>query len=96
MIAIESSVCIEASAEVVWARLASLEEIQLWSEAVREARCEGPLTRGVGAERACELAGRVTIRERRLAWEEGRSFTHEGLGIPLVARGEHLDRAPRS
>lgn len=86
MIAIESSVCIEASAEVVWARLASLEEIQLWSEAVREARCEGPLTRGVGAERACELAGRVTIRERRLAWEEGRSFTHEGLGIPLVAR----------
>ncbi|MGD9734041.1 MAG: SRPBCC family protein [Solirubrobacterales bacterium] len=87
MIAIESSACIEAPAANVWARLAALEEIQLWSEAVREWRCEGALTRGVGAERTRELAGGVTIRERLLAWEEGRSFSYDGFGIPLVARG---------
>ena len=33
-----ASVCIEAAAEVVWARLARLEEIRLWSEALLDAR----------------------------------------------------------
>jgi hypothetical protein len=69
--------------------LARLEDIQLWSEAVLDARCEGALSHGVGAERTCDLRGGVTIRERWLAWDEGRSFTYEGLGIPLVARARN-------
>ena len=70
----------------MFAALARLEDIRLWSEAVKDARCEGPISRGVGAERTCDLAGGITITERWLAWDEGRSFTYEGLGIPLVAR----------
>jgi Polyketide cyclase / dehydrase and lipid transport len=80
-----ASVCIEAPAEVVWARLARLEDIRLWSEAVLDARCEGALSQGVGAERTCDLRGGITIRECWLAWDEGRSFTYEGVGIPLLA-----------
>jgi hypothetical protein len=68
----------------VWARLARLEDIQLWSESIVAARCEGVLSQGVGAERTCNLVGGFTIKERWLAWEEGHSFTYEGVGIPLV------------
>jgi hypothetical protein len=85
MIRVFASVCIEARAEVVWARLARLEDIRLWSEGVLDARCEGALSQGVGAERTCDLRGGITIRERWLRWDEGRSFTYEGVGIPFVA-----------
>jgi hypothetical protein len=86
MIKLFASACIEAPAERVWARLAKLEDIQLWSEAVVQARCEGALAQGVGAERTCELAGKRIIKEHWVAWEEGRSFTYEGVGIPLMKR----------
>jgi Polyketide cyclase / dehydrase and lipid transport len=85
VIRLESSVCIEAPAPVVWEALARIEDIRLWSEAVRDSRCEGPIRRGVGAERTCDLAGGITISERWLAWEEGHSFTYEGVGLPLIA-----------
>lgn len=86
MITETASICIEAPATRVWTQLARLEDIALWSEAVREARCEGPRRRGVGAERSCDLVGGVTIHERWTEWDEGRSFAYEGLGIPLVGR----------
>jgi hypothetical protein len=85
VIVLEASVCIDAPAPLVWAVLARIEDIKLWSEAVRDSRCEGPVLRGVGAERTCDLAGGITITERWLAWDEGRSFTYEGRGLPLVA-----------
>jgi hypothetical protein len=66
--------------------LAQLEDIQLWSESVLRARCEGEVTQGVGAERTCDLAGNLTIKERWTAWEEGRSFTYEGFGLPMMRR----------
>jgi hypothetical protein len=86
MIELNASVCIDAPAEIVWARLARLEDIQLWSEAVLQARCEGALSQGVGAERTCEIAGNHTIKERWVAWDEGHSFQYEGFGIPLMKR----------
>lgn len=86
MIKLAASVCIEAPADVVWARLARLEDIQLWAEPVVHARCEGALAQGVGAERTCELANHRIIHERWVAWEEGRSFTYEGFGVPLMKR----------
>jgi hypothetical protein len=67
----------------VWARLARLEDIRLWSEAIVDARCEGDRSRGVGAERTCDLRGGITIREHWIAWDEGRSFTYEA---PVPAR----------
>jgi hypothetical protein len=89
MISLRGSVCIDAPAHEVWAALAKLEDIQLWSEAVVRARCSGAITEGVGAERTCDLVGGITIKERWLEWDEGHSFTYEGLGIPLVARARN-------
>jgi hypothetical protein len=89
MIKLFASACIEAPAEVVWAQLAKLEDIQLWSEAVVHARCDGPIAQGVGAERTCEIVGNRTIQERWIAWDEGRSFQYEGFGIPMMRRASN-------
>jgi hypothetical protein len=86
MITLRASVCIDAPAPTVWAHLARLAEIVLWSEPIIAARCEGPRTRGVGAERTCTLKGNLTVRERWVAWDEGHSFTYEGFGVPLMHR----------
>jgi hypothetical protein len=84
-----ASVCIDAPAAAVWDRLARLEDIRLWSEAVIAARCDPEHSRGVGAERTCRLAGGVTIRERWLEWEEGTGFLYEGIGVPFVAKARN-------
>lgn len=89
MIKLSTSVCVNAPAEIVWERLATLEDIPLWSKPVLRARCNGGVARGAGAERICELSGRLTIRERWTAWDEGRSFRYEGFGIPLVKRASN-------
>ncbi len=85
MINLEVSICIEAPIGRTWRWLADLEAISLWSAAVLRARCPGERS-GVGAERICDLRGGVVLRERWLEWEEGRSFTYEGRGLPLVER----------
>jgi Polyketide cyclase / dehydrase and lipid transport len=86
MVRVTGSVCIDAPANRVWERLARLEDIALWSEPVLEARCEPDRRSGVGAERVCDLRGGLTLTERWLAWDEGRSFTYEGVGLQLVLR----------
>ena len=86
MITLKASVCIDAPAAVAWAQLAKLEDIQLWSEAILRAHCAEGRASGVGAERICDLAGNLTIREHWVAWDEGRSFQYEGYGIPMVCR----------
>jgi hypothetical protein len=85
MIEVSASACIDAVAPDVWDALARLQDIRQWSEAVLDARCDGAVSRGVGATRACDVRGGVTISERWVAWDEGRWFTYEGTGIPLVA-----------
>ena len=54
MTRLEGSVCVDAPAPLVWTALARIEDIHLWSEAVRDSRCKGPISRGVGAERTCD------------------------------------------
>lgn len=83
MIRASQSVCIEAKSDVVWAQLAKLEDIVLWSSDVLRASCTG---RGVGADRFCALAGNINIREHIVDWEEGKSLKYEGFGLPMVKR----------
>ena len=89
MVKLVASACIEAPVAAVWARLARIEEIALWSEQVVRARCVGPVSRGVGAVRVCDLVGGMTITERWVDWEEGRSFTYEGEGIGVLRRARN-------
>ena len=86
MIKLKNTACIEAPADEVWAILADLECIDLWVEPVQLARCEGKITRGVGAERVCDLSGGVSITERWTDWTEGKSFQYAAFGMPLVKR----------
>jgi uncharacterized membrane protein len=39
MIKLSGSVCIDAPAELVWAHLAKLEDIELWSHLIKRATC---------------------------------------------------------
>lgn len=90
MIRLSGSVCIDAPADMVWSRLARLEDIEIWSHLVRRASCPHGRSHGVGAERTCELPGSITIEERWIAWDEGRSFAYEGTGLPLVKRAHNV------
>lgn len=89
MVRVRGSVCIDESAAEVWRWLARLEDLTLWSEPVLAARCDPSRAGGVGAERVCELRGGITLRERWLTWDEGRSYSYEGFGIPMVRRARN-------
>ena len=84
MIKTQISVCIEATPEKVWAALARLEDIQLWSGAVLSAHCPAGKESGVGAERVCLLKGDIQLTEKWTHWEDGRMFAYEGYGLPMV------------
>jgi len=84
MVRLTSSVCIDAPAATVWARLSDLASIHLWVPAITHAYCPAQ-SRGVGAVRICELP-QATIEETIVAWEEGRSFTYQGVGAPMLKR----------
>ncbi|MFN8053596.1 MAG: SRPBCC family protein [Acidimicrobiales bacterium] len=84
MIHVSDSVCIDAPAAEVWYWLAQLEAIALWSENVQTATCAPGRDAGVGAERLCTLGGGITLVETWTNWDEGRSFTYEGRGLPGV------------
>ena len=64
MVKLHGSVCIEAPAAQVWARLAQLEDIQLWSDAVVSARCEGVRSRGVCQASPVSAQGSAAIAHR--------------------------------
>jgi hypothetical protein len=67
MITLFTSVCIEAPADIVWARLAQLEDIPLWSAAVLHATCDGALSQGVGAQRTHTHQAKRENREASVA-----------------------------
>jgi len=89
MFKLTMTVCIEATPGSVWEALARLEDIRLWSRPVISATCEPGRERGVGAERVCQLAGGIQLTERWLRWDEGRSFTYEGHGVPGVEQARN-------
>ena len=84
MLTLKSSACIEAPVNVVWAHLSSLEDIQLWTDAIRHAYISSDRREGVGTVRTCELHGDHTLTEHITAWEDGRSFTYESTTAPFM------------
>jgi len=74
---LKMTACIEAPKEKVWNILSDVQNINLWVESIQSAICETEKTRGVGTIRICHLQGDMTIREKWVEWDEGRSFTYE-------------------
>lgn len=77
-----TTICIDAPVATVWKVLSDLPAIHLWVPAIRRSHCPTQ-SRGVGALRVCEL-GQATIRETIVEWDEGRAFTYEGVGAPMM------------
>lgn len=84
MLRLKISACIESSPEQTWAVLSNIENISDWAEPVLSARCTSVERKGIGAERVCDLQGNIQISEKWIEWQEGRSFTYQGYGLPLV------------
>ena len=84
MIRMKNSVCIESSVGAVWNALSDIEKVTFWAEPILEAHCSGDTRRGIGAVRVCKLKGNMIIKERWVAWDEGKSFTYVGDGMPLI------------
>jgi carbon monoxide dehydrogenase subunit G len=89
MMRLSDSVCVDAPVEATWAALSQLDTIHHWGASIRRSACVTERTRGVDAVRVCELAGNLRVTETMVAWEEGRSLTYDGAGIPLVTRARN-------
>jgi len=70
MLKLKSTVCVEASKEATWKVLSDIENISDWVDVVITAKSTGIVSKGVDAERTCELKNKVTIIERWTAWDE--------------------------
>ena len=87
MLEMTSTICIDAPVAEVWKVLSDLPAIHVWVGAIQRSYCpEEP--RGVGALRVCELK-QATIHETIVEWDEGRSFTYEGVGAPMMKRARN-------
>ena len=84
MFRMTTSACIEAPADVVWAHLARLDQVHVWTDVIHRSYMSSACATGVGAERTCELAGKRDLHERVIAWDEGRSFTYESTDAPMM------------
>lgn len=84
MFRMTSSACIDAPVDIVWAHLARLDQIPLWTDAIRRAHVEAGGAARVGTLRTCELRGNRILHERVVAWNEGVSFTYESKDAPMM------------
>lgn len=79
-----SSACVDAPADVVWAHLAQLDQIHVWTDLIHDSHMSGTCRVGVGAERVCELGAGRRNHERVTHWDEGRSFTYQSTDAPMM------------
>jgi uncharacterized protein YndB with AHSA1/START domain len=82
---IENTTSIEASAARVFEIIATGERQKDWFVDFVACRWTSPEPRGVGAEREVQLK-LLTVKERFLAWDEGKrlSFHIHGITLPFV------------
>ena len=82
---LDRTITLDAPAGRVWQILADFGAIDRWSPVINHsASVDGP-TSGVGATRACEVAGIFpNVVERATEWDEGRSLTFEIEGAPMM------------
>lgn len=89
MLKITDTACIDASPDEVWEVLSDIENIPLWSELVLSASISSNTNKGIGTERVCTLKNNITITERWIAWDEGKSFTYEGYNLPMTLQAKN-------
>lgn len=83
---LEHELIVDAPPERAWAVLSDFGNPQAWSPYVTHSAVVSDQDSGVGCERSCTVPGFGDITERATAWEEGRSVTIEGFGVPMMRR----------
>lgn len=83
MLILKSSVCVDASAQIVWEYLARVENVTHWVPAINKAWCEDNQTRGEGTVRHCQLE-KFNVRETFVEWDEGKGFKYIATGAPMI------------
>lgn len=81
---LKMSACIEAPKEKVWQVLSDISNVGSWVDPILSAHCENDKRSGVGAIRVCHLKGNMTIKEKWVEWDEGKSYTYQGYGAPFL------------
>lgn len=69
----------KCASERLWEILADLTAVAGYNPSVKTARIRGGRSRGLGAERECDLLPSGKVVERVVVWEDGRS-----LGLEVV------------
>ena len=86
MLTIDSEIEINAPVDLVWKKLAKLDDVQHWVESIRTARYATDQTEGVGAQRVCEVDGLGTLNETFTEWNDGKSLAYTVEGMPRVVK----------
>jgi carbon monoxide dehydrogenase subunit G len=86
MLQINATIEINAPADLVWKRLAKLDDVQHFVESVQKSYYSSEQTEGIGAERTCEVKGFGTLQEKITQWDDGDSLTYAVEGMPKVVR----------
>ncbi len=76
MLTIDSNIEIDAPIDLVWKKLAKLDDVQHWVTSVKSARYATEQTEGVGAERVCDVDGLGMLQETITDWRDGETLTY--------------------
>lgn len=68
---------VEVSAEKAWEVLARFPDVGDFHPGLIKSSSVGNQTQGVGADRHCELPGKVEVWERIYEWNEGQSYKYD-------------------
>jgi hypothetical protein len=83
--AADQRISIDAPTDRVWSALGDFGGIDRWSPVINHSASVDGAERGVGAERACELKGLFpNVVERTTQWDEGRGYSFEIKGAPML------------
>ena len=87
-----------ARPEICWSLMADFDNIDFFNPHIeRSAHLEGSPAPGIGTERQCDLrGGRGYLRERVIAWTEGRSYTVDIFDSTLPVDGITTTLRPRA
>jgi hypothetical protein len=86
MLTIDSNTEIDAPIDLVWKKLAKLDDVQHWVTSVKSARYATEQTEGVGAERVCDVDGLGTLQETITDWRDGETLTYAVEGMPRIVK----------
>ncbi len=86
MMHIKKHILVNAPAELVWQKLAKLDEIHVFVQGISNSVYSSKIRAGIGAQRTCYIDGVGSLVENIVEWNEGSGFKYEVAGMPSIIR----------